>query len=139
MNWGKGIVLGMIVFVIFITAMGINMFLQPDDVDNEYYEKGLAFDADYNREKQVVTDKLQPTILFADNAMRLKFVKAVKCKISLIRPSDRRLDQTFISVSNKANEIDIATAALAKGPWQLALEWTGDNRKYLFKQEVMLP
>jgi hypothetical protein len=139
MNWGKGIVLGLLAFVIFITAMGIKMFAQPDDVDHQYYEKGLAFDTDYNREKQVVTDKLQPTIWFDDDIMHVKFVKPLQCKITLMRPSDRHMDKTLNMASNTENEIDIPTMQLSKGPWQLTFEWTDQHKKYLYNQEVMVP
>lgn len=139
MNWGKGIVLGLLAFVIFITAMGIKMFAQPDDVDHEYYEKGLAFDADYNREKQVMTDKLQPTIHFTGDTMLVKFVKPLKCKITLMRPSDRLMDKTVTMVSNGSNEIEIPTKNLARGPWQLTFEWADQRKKYLYNEEVMVP
>lgn len=139
MNWGNGIVIGLVLFVIFITAMGVKMFGQPDDVDHQYYEKGLAFDADYNREKQVVTDKLQPAIRFADNVMQVKFVKPLKCKITLMRPSDRRMDKTINMASDCENEINIPTTQLSKGPWQLTFEWTDQHKKYLYNQEVIVP
>jgi len=139
MNWGKGIVLGLLAFVIFITAMGIKMFAQPDDVDHEYYEKGLAFDVDYNREKQVVTDKVQPIISFSNDIMHVKFVRPLQCKITLMRPSDRRMDKVVNMVSNKENEIDIPTKNLAQGPWQLTFEWADQHKKYLYNQEVMVP
>ncbi|OKS87522.1 FixH family protein [Mucilaginibacter polytrichastri] len=139
MNWGKGIVLGLLAFVIFITAMGVKMFAQPDDVDHEYYEKGLAFDADYNREKRVVTEKLQPNIRFTDKAMCVKFVKPLQCKITLMRPSDRRMDKIINMASDGVNEINIPIEKLATGPWQLSFEWADHHKKYLYNQEVMVP
>lgn len=139
MNWGKGIVIGLVVFVVFITTMGIKMFGQPDDVDHQYYEKGLEFDADYNREKQVMTDGLQPTISFTDNLMRVKFARPLRCKITLMRPSDRRMDKTINLASNTDNIIDISTAHLSKGPWQLTFEWADHHKKYLYNQEVIVP
>ena len=139
MNWGKGIVIGLLAFVIFITTMGIKMFGQPDDVDHQYYEKGLAFDADYNREKQVVADNLQPSISFANDVMHVKFIKPLKCKITLMRPSDRRMDKTVTLFSNGKNEIESPTTQLSKGPWQLTFEWADQHKKYLYNQEVMVP
>ncbi len=40
MNWGKGIITGMIIFMLFILSMCIYMFRMPaDEYDHQYYEK----------------------------------------------------------------------------------------------------
>ncbi len=63
MNWGKGIIAGMIIFVLFIAGMCIYMFTSPqDDFDQQYYEKGLTFNHDYDREQQVTKDHAEPLI-----------------------------------------------------------------------------
>src|SRR5271165_5659973 len=96
MNWGKGIILGMVIFVLFIIGMSIKFFLLPvDDYDHQYYENGLNFDHDYNREKQVVTDHAAPSIKVDSQMFRLTFTRPVTGKIKFLRPSDTALDRTL--------------------------------------------
>ncbi|MCJ8208962.1 FixH family protein [Mucilaginibacter sp. RS28] len=139
MNWGKGIVLGMSAFILFIASLAGYMLTQPDDYDKQYYEKGLAFDKDYAKEKQVNTDKAKPVVRIAGNQLEATFVKAASGTVKFLRPSDRRLDQSF-SLKTDAN--DVVTFPVAKfttGQWQLVFEWTSGGKQYLYKQEVFIP
>jgi hypothetical protein len=73
MNWGKATVLILIVFVLFIGGMSVYMFRSPkDDYDPQYYEDGINFDHDYNRETQVNKDHAQPAIRI--NTDSIKFI-----------------------------------------------------------------
>lgn len=140
MNWGKGIIIGMSSFMLFIIGLGTYMFMAPtDEVDQQYYEKGLAFNKDYNREEQVVKDHAKPSINIAMNTIILSFTHPVKGKANFNRPADGHLDRTFAIESNQDNEVVISLKGLMPGQWQLALEWTTDNKQYLYHQEVFIP
>lgn len=139
MNWGKGIVIGLVVFVTFISAMGVYMFGQPDDYDKQYYEKGLAFNADYVREKQVYIDKLQPEIRISSANLLINFVKPAVGKIHFVRPSDRKMDQVLGLKTDQNDQVHIPLSQLAKGPWNLVIEWANGGRKYLYQQEIFVP
>jgi hypothetical protein len=139
MNWGKGIILGMVIFVLFITSMGIFMFLSPaDDYDHQYYEKGLTFNHDYDREKQVTKDHAQPVIQFTDGYMKVTFAYAAKGKITFERPSNNLLDKVFQLDSGVGNEVDIAVGSMTKGQWRLIFDWKSNNKSYLYQKEVFI-
>jgi uncharacterized ion transporter superfamily protein YfcC len=139
MNWGKGLILGMGIFMLFIIVMCIRMFLAPaDEYDHHYYEKGLNFDADYNRERQVVVDKATPQIQQNANGLLLKFTAPVKGTIRFIRPANQKLDKAFPIISGNNNEVLIATAAIQTGRWQLLLTWASNNKAYRYQQEIYL-
>lgn len=139
MNWGKGIVIGMTCFVAFIVSLGVFMFMQPDDYDQQYYEKGLAYDKDYGKEKQVITDHAQPLINLQDTALTITFHQPAHGQINFVRPSDRHLDKIINLETGMLNKSLIPISRLATGQWQLELSWTSDGKAYLYKQEIYIP
>lgn len=139
-NWGKGIVIGLAVFIIFIVGMGIKMFSQnTDDYDHEYYEKGLAFDADYAKEKQVVADHAQPQIKIQGSNLQVTFIQPVNGKLHIERPADRRLDRWVSLQSGTGAEVTIPVGKVASGRYRLVFDWVSNGKKYLYQQEVHLP
>jgi len=96
MNWGKGIIIGMALFMAFILCMCIYMFRMPaDEYDHQYYEKGLNFDKDYDRERQVYKDHAIPLISISGKELTVTFVHPANGSIRFIRPSSEALDKTF--------------------------------------------
>jgi len=139
MDWGKRIVILLCAFVIFIGAMSVVMFRQPDEADNQYYEKGLAFDGDYAKEKQVVTDKAQPKIILADKKLLIQFIEPVQGKLDFFRPADGKMDKTFTLTGDENNEVTIPLSGIARGRWKLILNWESRGKQYLYTQEVDVP
>ncbi len=139
MNWGKGIIGGMIVFMLFIIAMVVYMFTIPvDDYDTKYYEKGLTYDRDYNRAEQVIKDKAQPTIEADSCCIEVSFPQTVLGQVKLTRPSSNLVDKV-IPINNKNGQpVQILTTNMPKGKYQLTFEWTSNNKDYLYQKEVYL-
>ncbi|PWK77355.1 hypothetical protein LX99_03168 [Mucilaginibacter oryzae] len=136
MHWGKGIVIGMMAFMCYIIAMGVAMFRQPDDVDSHYYEKGLAFNTDYDKEKQVLMDNAQPMINIEANTLLVKFAKPAKGTVDLKRPDNDKLDRHINLQSNQTGNVAIPLNQLKQGRWQLVFNWESSGKKYLYTTEV---
>jgi hypothetical protein len=139
MNWGKGIIAGLSIFVVFIVAMCIYMISSPaDSFDHQYYERGLNFDHDYDREKQVVKDRAQPSITVENERIEFRFVNAAKGTVKFMRPSSSALDKVYTFESSSGQQSNISLAPFAAGKWQLVLEWESNNKSYLYQQEIFL-
>jgi len=140
MNWGKGIILGMLVFMAFIITMAVLMFLAPnDEYDHQYYEKGLTFDRDYNREAGVYKDHVQPVIKADSRFLTLTFAQPVEDgKLILTRPADARMDKTFLLNGSTGNQVAIPLKQIATGHWQLVLNWQSSQKKYLYQQGIYI-
>jgi hypothetical protein len=139
MNWGKGLILGMSLFMLFIIGLVVRMFTAPaDEYDHSYYEKGLNFDADYKRERQVVLDKATPLIQQNNKTLLLKFIAPAKGNIKFIRPSNQQLDKDFPINSNVDNEASASTVGIQPGKWQLLLTWQSNHKEYRYQQEIYL-
>jgi len=137
MNWGKGLVIVLIVFVCFITAMSVKMFSQTnDEYDHDYYEKGLSFNADYNKEQQVVKDDAKPQIAIKDGVINIKFKEKAKGSIRFVRPSDHDMDR-YLNF-NTADLNTFTTRIPFHGQWQVIIAWKSNDKSYLYQQEIFI-
>ncbi len=137
MNWGKATVAILVIFVLFIGGLSYFMFAAPnDDYDHQYYEDGLNFDHDYNREKQVTKDHAQPKIEVDTCCIKVTFPQTINGKVRLSRPSSDASDTTIILDNRDGSPIQILTNHLVKGKWQLVFDWISNNKTYLYHQEV---
>ncbi len=138
MNWGKGLVLGLASFMGFVIFLVVLMFRSPDDsFDKDYYEKGLAYDEEYNQKKQVLIDSVAPTIkLEGENAFSIELVSIDSGKLRLIRPSNHLEDQEY-QLSEKKTFIN--TQKLKKGEWNLVVSWRAEDKDYLFEKNLFIP
>lgn len=139
MNWGKGIIIGMAIFMLFIISMGVRMLnSKTDDYDKEYYEKGITFDDDYKKEKQVTTDNAQPRIQITDSHVILKFKESAVGYLRLNRPSDRRLDRQVQFTTNNDGMYKADLKLPAVGRWHIELQWQSKGKSYLYQQQAYL-
>ncbi len=139
MNWGKATIVVLIVFVLGICSLGYYMFTAPaDDYDHQYYEDGLNFDHDYNREQQVVKDHAQPTIIIDTCCVKITFPQVVKGQVKFMRPSSDAKDNTYPLDNSGGRVIEILTKSLTKGQWQLVFNWKSGGKDYLYQHEVYI-
>jgi len=139
MNWGKGIITGMIVFMLFILSMCIYMFRMPtDEYDHQYYEKGLNFDQDFNKESQVAKDHAKPIITIGGEYCKVLFIQPAKGSIRFIRPSSQAMDKLQAINTGIEKHVAIPIASLVRGRWQIILEWQSQGKSYLYQQEITL-
>jgi hypothetical protein len=137
MNWGKGIIIGMGLFMLFIIFMCVKMFALPaDEYDHHYYEKGLNFNKDFDKEKQVVKDHARPLITIIGKQVSITFTQPAKGNIKFIRPSSEALDKTFQLNTDSGLVTQMSARSLTEGRWRVVLEWESNKKAYLYEQEV---
>lgn len=139
MNWGKGIIGGMAVFMAFILGMCVYMMRLPaDEYDHQYYEKGLNFNEAYNKELRTAKEKAEPTVTVTGNNIELFFKKSAVGTISFVRPANQYLDRTFKIDTQAGPVVTLPLNGIAKGNWQLVIEWQSDGKAYLFRKQIYL-
>jgi len=139
MNWGKGIIGGMLLFMLYIISMCVYMFMAPDDgYDHQYYEKGLNFDKDFIKERRVETDHARPLIGVSGKTVSISFVKPASGTVKFIRPSNQMLDKEFKLDSAAGRVIVIPAQSMVTGRWQLVLNWESNRKAYLYHQEIYI-
>jgi hypothetical protein len=139
-NWGTKLVIGMVSFMTFIVILAVMMFNSKPDalVDNDYYEKGLNYDADYNRKERVKTDDAAPVVQVLPAEILLTFKAAAEGKVKIVRPSDKRMDKVINFKTDAAYKAAIPAKEIAAGRWKLIITWNSAGKSYLDEQEVMI-
>ena len=137
MNWGKGIIIGLVLFMSFIVVLVVLMFRSPDDAfDKKYYEKGLAFNDIYNQKQNVIDEKVEPQFLLNSKTLQINFSGVQSGQINFTRPSNHLLD-TVVNINRDTVIIPIKN--LTTGQWHLILKWKNLHKDYLFEKDIFIP
>ncbi|WP_316829648.1 FixH family protein [Pedobacter aquatilis] len=140
MNWGTKIVLGMISFMLFIVAMVIYMFhVHGRDalVEDNYYEKGIDYNTEYNAKQNVIHDGVKPKISITPKQFIIQLSDSAQYELILMRPSNSNDDLKLTgNTSGSSNLILIDKTRLAKGVWFLDLKWHSGVKDYLYKDNI---
>lgn len=145
-NWGTGIVLAFIGFISFILFFVFRMI--TDDkanhslVSDSYYVEELAYqevidaqqaakDLEFPLSIEVIKEGV--LIVFPNNQQP----DAISGVIQLYRPSNINLD-TSIPIDIKQSEIIISREQLESGRWNITIDWTYNNQRYLYKTAIII-
>jgi hypothetical protein len=142
MNWGKKLIIGMVLFMIFIATLGAIMIMKGSDdslIEKDYYEKGQAFDKDYNAKQRAIDDLVIPSININDLGLTITFPVPVSYTLICRRPSDKDLDRTFEGFTDEDRNIQILKTELEPGPWLIRMEYSANDKNYLFETEINMP
>lgn len=143
-NWGTGLAIWLVVFIIFILQFVIRISVQ-DKYDSElvtenYYEKEMVFqrqiDGETNANNLNVNLKSKKT----EEGFLLTFPAEFKPekitgKISLYRPSNKKLDFEEDLVLSK-NEYLIPNKKLVEGRWDIIVFWEYEGEEYFYKSRT---
>ncbi|HLF52068.1 FixH family protein [Flavobacterium sp.] len=145
-NWGTGIVIAIALFMTFILYFVIKV--QSDSTyDNElvveeYYKQDARFGEEMIRVQNAEDLADKPTITTISEGIKIVFPdtfipKQVKGKVSLYRPSNKKLDfEIPISLSNPS--LLIPKSDLAGGRWDINMEWEYEGKQYLTKETIYI-
>ncbi|OAQ39324.1 hypothetical protein A5893_11730 [Pedobacter psychrophilus] len=137
MNWGRSIILVLIIFMGFITILAIKMTYSIDDAfDKDYYEKGLAFDEEYALKQNVIDDHATPLITVNGNTLNVEFKALENGNILFKRTADKTKDR---SIKLKNSSFSIDKGLLEKGQWHLVISWNNGKRNYLYEKNIYIP
>jgi len=142
MNWGKKIVLGMIIFMLFIIAMVVYMFsVHGNDalVDEDYYEKGINYNQEYDARQNVIADHAEPKINTNKYQIIIQLKDSASYELKLMRPSTVKDDIKTVGVTlGDSNLILVNTKNMHSGLWFMELKWVSNGKVYLFKKNITL-
>ncbi|QNK61895.1 FixH family protein [Pedobacter sp. PAMC26386] len=138
MNWGVKVLIGMGMFMSFITVLVVIMFTSKTDalVDNDYYEQGINYNRIYNLKEQVNIDHAKPEVIVSKEIILLIFTTQAKGNIKLMRTSDKQMDRAMPFETDQNLQVLIPAMNLPKGSWRLIIEWESQSKKYLYTQEI---
>jgi nitrogen fixation protein FixH len=144
-NWGGGIVIGMILFIGFIMFMVITMMTNKeydhDLVTEAYYEKDLQYqnEIDAQENTNALSEKIESKKVA--EGWLLTFPKEIdpdkiKGTVFLYRPSNKRLDFNIPIVISNA-QLLIPDESLLDGRWNITIDWEYEGSHYMYKESIV--
>lgn len=133
--------IGMGLFMAFIIAMSVKMFMIASDddlVEKNYYEKGLAYDVDYNLQQDAIRDSVVPVFKADQRGLNILFTSAAQYKLVCKRPSDAKLDRVFSGEADENDQLFLPKNEFEPGPWKFHLEFTINGKPYLVEHEIVM-
>ena len=144
MNWGLGIAIFYIVFV--IATVSVVLFTTTIDVNlvtDDYYEKELAFQTQIDKVSRTKALPEQPVISLAGKNMYLKFPNSINFNlvqgtINFYRPSNNKMDFSVPIELNIHGEQIVNSIKFTTGMWRIYVEWQIDDIDYLSEKILMV-
>lgn len=135
-NWGTGILITIIIFMVI--TIGTVIFLINQDVDlvaSDYYDKGIHHQEQIDRMNR--TNKMgdEVSINPENGFIRLVLPKSFAQKslngtIQFYRPSDSKKDfAVAVAIDSSAQQL-ISTQNMDKGYWKVKLNWSQESIEY---------
>lgn len=141
MNWGTKLVIALGLFMIFILTLSVKMIFSSEDalIEKDYYEQGLNYDQKYDARQLAITDSVVPEISFDDDGLLIHFVSPAVCRLNFKRLASSKMDTTIVRNTDANFDLKFDKDELARGPWMLAIDYTINDKKYLFEKEIRIP
>ncbi len=145
MSWGKGIVAGIVIFVLVVLVMaGIAMTKGVDLVTDGYYEKGLRYEERIASMRRAAALGNAVDISPRGGEVVVRFDRqrvpgVVEGTITLYRPSSRENDRVVSLHPDGSGTQRVDTRQCSGGLWRVQILWNSDGERYYVEQPVILP
>ena len=145
-NWGTGLVIGMLAFISFIMYFVVTMLSSTDYdhdlVTEDYYRAELYYQQDINAEKNALAMKEQIQVKTEGNKLVVQFPETMDLQemegiVSFYRPSNKMLDFQIPFKELIGNSLIVPEEKLVKGRWNININWTNRDKDFLFKKEII--
>ncbi|WP_026935238.1 FixH family protein [Christiangramia echinicola] len=145
-NWGTGLVIGMVAFITFIMYFVVTMMssseFDHDLVVEDYYKAELHYQEDIDAEENALALDGKVRVEKRGTKLVVFFPEIIDLKkmdgdVSLYRPSNKKLDFSISFSEIKNREFEIPEDLLVKGRWNVKVTWKNDDKDYLFKKEII--
>lgn len=108
-------------------------------VEENYYEKGINYNVEFNAKQNVINEHAQPVINITKNQIIIELKTAAKYELVMMRPSNSLEDVKLQgNTSGTANLILVDRTKMGKGMWFFNLQWEAGNKDYMFKKNITL-
>jgi hypothetical protein len=144
MNWGTGVVIGIIVFVVISITMTIIFMTQDVSlVSDNYYEKSLSYQEEIDKQSRTNSLDDQVKINFNGEIINILFPveylnNNISGEIYFYRPSDPNLDFNMpLDLNEEGNQM-ILVKDFEKGFWRVKLNWTMNGNGYYNEKAITI-
>lgn len=138
-NWGAGIVVFIILFVLMNIVFGIiAVSTKVDLVRTDYYESELKYQQVIDKKSNYNNLDVKPVFNVSGNSVTLIFpgnAKKITGSLTLYRPSDAGLDLSYNFTLDKKDAVTYISNGLVKGLWKAKIEFSDGSIEYYTEEE----
>jgi hypothetical protein len=136
MNWGKGIAIFLVSFIIFISTLAAILMSASADLESEdYYLKEIKFSEEITAQQNAKNEQLSLSSQFDKDGLLLKIngeQTIDQAKVKLVRPDDPSKD---ILKSFKGNMVFVPMNDLNNGLYKVTVEWENE-KTYQLREDI---
>lgn len=140
MNWGKGIVIGMSLFMIFILVLVIGLMSHRVDLQSEdYYQKEINYESELQAMRNSSELEAKIEVIEQSDFIVIQIPSEGEfsdLKVEFIRPDDDKLDQSFKINDTKSYLIE--RKKLVKGKYNVEIYYSYKGKDCLQKQNIYI-
>lgn len=141
MDWGKGIVLTIVAFVVLIMTLVV-ISVRMDGIElvtENYYEEEIKYQdrIDQTNSAQL----LDRTVISYDEQQKevwLDLPTGSTGTLQLFRPSDSSLDQKITVTVSEKGKTSVPVAQLKSGYWKIQLKWSEADKNYYEEKKITI-
>jgi len=143
-NWGTGVVIAFGLFMLFILSfvykVQSNKKYDNELVTDEYYKKEATVQDDINKKQNANDLQTKVIISKSEKGLQIEFPenfdpKQLTGKVYFYRPSNQKLDFE-LDLTLSSNIFAFPKEKIAAGIWDVSVDWTYQNKKYLNKETL---
>jgi len=144
-NWGTGLVIGMVLFIGFIMFFVYRMMtdhnLDHDLVTEKYYQKEMELQETIYAQQNTASMEEQIKGMKTNEGYVITFPatydpEKITGNVFLYRPSNKQLDFDFAIDLTDPNLL-IPDKRLLDGRWNITINWVYEGNNYQFKKEIV--
>lgn len=144
-NWGTGLMIGMVLFIAFILYFVIKISTDKnydyDLVTEEYYKREMFYQQEIDAEENANSLSTNITGKKTKEGWMLTFpsnidYKKIEGTVFLYRPSNKQLDFE-IPLKLSSPNLLIPDERLVAGRWNTIVQWRYNGEDYLYKKEIV--
>jgi hypothetical protein len=140
MNWGKGIVIALTLFIGFISFLVVKIMSQDVDlVSEDYYKQEIDYEARIQKEQNGINNAAKIELIDQEAYVVVQLPDSsslTNVVLNLKRPNDEKLDKSFKIEGTKT--FMLPKASLEKGKYDLTIEYTINGEECLMKKVIKL-
>lgn len=140
MNWGKGIVIGMVAFMSFITVLVVILMSKNVDLESEdYYQREINYEHELNAIRNAEKQEKQIKIGLSGEYVVVQVPDSVdftNVSVYLRRPNNSQDDQ-FFKLNNSKNLL-IPINKLRKGNYGIEISYYVGDKPCLQKESLTI-
>ena len=141
MNWGKGITIGIALFMLFILSFVYKAFqYDPELVVDDYYEQESNFEKNQESKNNYKNLDSQIQIEKEENGICFYFPNELNSNLDgsiyFYRPDSKKLDRTFDLKIDMQHKQCIAYENFFEGYYDITVKWNAQNKDFIFEDNI---